>query len=127
MANKKMTIKQMFEAIAENPTLTAEQKAFLLERAEKSVKKSNGERKPTKTQEANKGLRVEILESMEEGRKYTISDMIKEFKCCEGLSSQKVSALIRQMVTDNLIQRVEEKRRAYFVKGEVAVEEEVDE
>ena len=121
-----MTIKQMFEAIAENPTLTAEQKAFLLERAEKSVKKSNGERKPTKTQEANAELREEIFEAMEEGVKYTISDMIKEFRCCADLSNQKVTAVIKPLI-DNGISKIVEGRKTYFVKGEVAVEEGDDE
>jgi hypothetical protein len=116
----------MFEAIAENPTLTAEQKAFLLERAEKSVKKSNGERKPTKTQEANDVLRAEIYEAMEEGVKYTISDMIKEFRCCADLSNQKVTAVIKPLI-DNGITKIVKGRKTYFVKGEVAVEEEVDE
>lgn len=126
MANKKMTIKQMFEVIAENPTLTAEQKAFLLERAAKSVKKSNGERKPTKTQEANDVLRAEIYEAMREGVKYTISDMIKSFPVCADLSNQKVTAVIKPLI-DNGITKIVEGRKTYFVKGEVAVEEEVDE
>lgn len=113
---KKMTIKEMFENIAKNPTLTEEQKAFLLERAEKSVKKSNSERKPTKTQLANEELRAEIFENMESGIKYTISDMIKKFDCCTELSNQKVSSIVRQLVADKLVERVEDKRRAYFVK-----------
>ena len=126
MANKKMTIKQMFEVIAENPTLTAEQKAFLLDRAEKSVKKSNGERKPTKTQEANDVLRKDILTSMREGVKYTISDMIKTIPVCADLSNQKVTAVIKPLI-DNGISKIVEGRKTYFVKGEVAVEEGDDE
>jgi hypothetical protein len=113
---KKMTIREMFEDIAKNPTLTEEQKAFLLERAEKSVKKSNGERKPTKTQLANDELRTEIFESMESGTKYTISDMIKAFPCCADLSNQKVTAVIKPLV-DNGITKVVEGRKTYFVKG----------
>ena len=113
---KKMTIKEMLEKIAENPTLTDEQKAFLLERAEKSVKKVSADRKPTKTQLANDELRENILECMDEGVKYTISDMIKEFKCCADLSNQKVTAVIKPLI-DNGITKVVEGRKTYFVKG----------
>ena len=113
---KKMTIKEMFENIAKNPTLTEEQKAFLLERAEKSVKKSNGERKPTATQVANDELRKNIFESMKSGVKYTVSDMIKSFPCCVELSNQKVTAVIKPLI-DNGITKVVEGRKTYFVKG----------
>jgi hypothetical protein len=113
---KKMTIKEMLEKIAENPTLTAEQKEFLLERAEKSVKKVSADRKPTKTQLANDELRAEIFESMESGVKYTVSDMIKKIGCCAELSNQKVTAVIKPLI-DNGITKVVEGRKTYFVKG----------
>ena len=48
----KMTITEQINAIAFD-TLTEEQFNFLVERALKSVRKSNGERKPTKVQKAS--------------------------------------------------------------------------
>lgn len=75
---------------------------------------SKGDRKPTATQKANILHKETILNSMEEDRLYTISEMLKEFPFSEELTSQRVSALVKQLKDDNLIIRVEDKRKAYF-------------
>jgi hypothetical protein len=54
---------------------------------------------------------------MKSGRLYTITDLIKEIPECEGLANQKISALVRG-VLDTKIERVEDKRKAYFRKIE---------
>ena len=53
---------------------------------------------------------------MEEGRRYTITEMCKEFPFAEELSNQRVSALITQMKKADLVERIEEKGKAYFIK-----------
>ena len=114
MANKK-TIKEMFTEIMANPTLTEEQVAFLKKRIELTERKNaSGEKKQTATQIANANLKDNILDSMEVGVKYQVTDMIKQFPCCADLTNQKVSALVRQLVNDKLIVRTEDKRKAYF-------------
>lgn len=75
---------------------------------------SKGDRKPTATQTANINHKETILNSMEEGKRYTISDMMKEFPFSEELSNQRVSALVKQLKDEQLIIRTEEKRKAYF-------------
>jgi predicted transcriptional regulator len=65
---------------------------------------------------ANEGIKDAILEAMEEGKKYTITDLMKEVEACAELSNQRVSALVRQLVTDGSVERTEEKRKAYFSK-----------
>lgn len=82
-------------------------------------KKNSAERKPTATQKANVGYKDAILEYMELGKKYTISDLMKEVVELEGLTNQRVSALVRQLKDDGLVLRTEEKRKAYFEKVEV--------
>lgn len=77
---------------------------------------SKGDRKPTATQKANEGHKEVILDSMMEGEKYTITQMCKEFPFTEELSNQRVSALITQLKKAELIERVEEKGKAYFIK-----------
>lgn len=118
MANStKKTIKVMFTQILENhrDVLTDEEVKFLEDRIEKAERKgANGERKPTATQVANEGLKTEILNSMEVGTKYTVTDMIKQFECCADLTNQKVSALVTQLKDAGKIKKTVEGRKAYF-------------
>lgn len=75
---------------------------------------SKGEKSLTPTQKANVSHKETILKSMERDRLYTISEMMKEFPFSEELSSQRVSALVKQLKDAQLIVRVEDKRKAYF-------------
>lgn len=79
-------------------------------------KKASGERKPTKTQTENEGLKSAILEYMDENVLYSIGQLAKEVPALIKIeaSSQKVSALIKQLKDANLVERVEENRKAYF-------------
>jgi len=76
--------------------------------------KSTGERKPTKTQIANEGFKACIVEHMEPGRLYTVTELSKEIPFGEELSTQRVSALVRQLKEAGAVVRTEEKRKAYF-------------
>ena len=90
MANvKKMTKREMFEMIKANHNLSADEIAF---------------------------IKADILDGMENGKKYTITDLMKEIPACAELSNQRVSALVRQLVADGSVERTEEKRKAYFHK-----------
>ena len=80
------------------------------------AKKNSAERKPTATQKANENYKTAILEFMEVGKKYTITDLMKEVMELADLSNQRVSALVRQLKEDGLVLREEEKRKAYFSK-----------
>ena len=79
-------------------------------------KNASGEGKLTATQIANNGIKEEILECManEPNRLFTISEMQKLFPCCAEMSNQRVSALVRQLVNDGKVERLEEKRKAVF-------------
>jgi len=117
MANtKKMTKREMFEQIKANYNLNADEIAFIDHELELLAKKNSAEKKPTAVQVANEGIKAEILEGMEVGKKYTITDLMKSVPACAELSNQRVSALVRQLVTDGSVERTEEKRKAYFSK-----------
>ena len=117
MANtKKMTKREMFEMIKANHNLSADEIAFIDHELELLAKKNSAEKKPTAVQVANEGIKAEILEGMEVGKKYTITDLMKSVPACAELSNQRVSALVRQLVTDGSVERTEEKRKAYFSK-----------
>lgn len=118
MANSvKKTQKEMFNEILNGYGLSAEHKAFLEGRIAQLDKKSASKSdKPTATQKANAELKDKILAEMEYDKAYTISEMLKVLPCCAELSNQKVSAICNQMVKDNLMIKVEDKRKSYFSK-----------
>lgn len=112
---KKMTIVEMYEAIIGKVegVLSAEEITFLVERKDMHSKK-NASRKPTKAQAENEGIKTAILDLMEEGKSYTVTDIQKMV----GLeSNQKASALIRQLKEAELVVRSEVKGKAYFTKA----------
>ena len=120
MANeKKMTKREKFEILANlaevkaNPMLVE----FIEHELELLAKKNaSGEGKLTASQKINEGIKTEILEEMSANpnRLYSISEMIKCFECCKDLSLPKVTALVTQLVKAECVERVEEKRKAYF-------------
>ena len=54
-----------------------------------------------------------ILDFMEPGKLYTITDILTGCPACMDMTNLRVSAMIRQMIPQN-IERIEEKRKAYF-------------
>ena len=119
MAEKKMTKREKFEMLAQldgvkaNPMLVE----FIEHELELLAKKNaSGEGKLTAVQIANNGIKEEILKCMakEPNRLFTISEMQKVFPCCADKSNQRVSALVRQLVNDGKVERLEEKRKAVF-------------
>ena len=119
---------KMTNAIALNiaiEVLSAEDKyTEVVEKLQKMLvqveKKNSAERKPTATQKENIGLKDAILYSMEIGKQYTVTDLMKSVAELDGLSNQRVSALVRQLLLEGKVEREEIKRKAYFsIKVEV--------
>lgn len=127
MANTtKKTIVSYLEEIKEildtNGLLTDELETFIDKRIEVTTKKnasgSNGEKKLTKEQEQNEVYMTEILNSMEVGKSYTITDMMKEFAVCENFPSpNKANALVKKLKDRGAVIRTEVKGKAYFTKA----------
>ena len=112
MANK-MTKRDYFNAILAKYPLTEDEKKFVQNELDLLAKK-NASKKPTATQVANEGIKTAILDNLDKGAKYTITDIMKLVPKCADLTNQKVSAIVKQMVEDGSMVRVEEKRKAYF-------------
>ena len=112
----KMTQKVALNYVVENCELPEEVKAKIESMIVALEKKSakSGERKPTKTQIANESFKSIIVDNMESGRLYTITEIAKEMPFGEELSNQRVSALVRQLKDAGIVVRTEEKRKAYF-------------
>ena len=82
-------------------------------------------KKATKTQEENVGIKDTILEVLATIEKGTITDIQKANATLSTLSNQKVSSLVRQLVEDKKVVRKEEGKKAYFslAESEVEIEE----
>lgn len=113
MSVKKLTKKEMFAQILAHTTDPAE-KEFILHEIELLEKKSES-KGMTETQKANEKVKAAILAALD--TKMTISQINKCVPECEGFSTSKTSALVRQLKNDLLVTRTEEKGVAYFVKA----------
>jgi predicted transcriptional regulator len=113
---KKITKREKFEmlkAIAEvqaNPVLSE----FIERELELLSKKNSAEKKPTAQQAENEAIKEIILENLTE--RMTISEMQKTIPDLAEYSNQKISALMRQLVLEGLIEKTEDKRKSYFSK-----------
>lgn len=113
MTTKKMTKADYFKQIMANYPLTKDEQDFVNHELELLAKKNSSEKKPTATQVANDGIKTAILNGMEEGKLYTITDLIKSIPEIADLTNQKVSALVRQLIPE-YIEKTEDKRKSYF-------------
>ena len=116
---KKITKREKFQMLLEIPAVNENDllvKFIEHELELLSKKNGSGEKKLTATQLANESIKEAILESMEDNRLYTVGEMIKEFSACVDLSAPKVTALVTQLKDKGLLERIEEKRRAYYRK-----------
>jgi hypothetical protein len=113
---KKLTKRDHFNtlltipAVSENPVLVD----FINHELELLSKKNSTDKKPTATQQANNVLKEAIIDLLVDGNPYTVSQIIKEVPECAGLSNQKVSALMVQLVNEGQVEKVIEKRVSYF-------------
>jgi hypothetical protein len=117
---KKMTKKDYFNelknipAVAENEALMnfIDHEIDLLNRKNTS---STGEKKMTATQKANEELKVVILEVLKAHKEpMTITEMMKADARLGELTNQKISAVIRLMLKEETVDRIEDKKKAMF-------------
>ena len=113
MANKKMTKKEMYAQILAHTTDKAERE-FLAHEIELLNKKSES-KGMTEAQKANEKIKEAILAALD--TKMTISQMNKCIPECNGFSTSKTSALVRQLKEACLVKRTEEKGVAYFERA----------
>lgn len=114
----KVTKKEMFEmlkgvaGVAEN----ADMVAFIDHEIELLNKKS-ANKKATKTQEENVGIKAEI-KSVLTADGATVTDIQSKSEMLAGLSNQRVSALLRQLVESGEVVKSTDKKKSYFALAE---------
>ena len=115
---RKPTKRDNFNALLKLSEVKADPKLveFITHEIELLDRKNTVDKKPTKTQQENEAIKSSVLSAMEANRLYSISEMLKEFPACKDMSNQKLSSLVRQMVLDKQVERIEDKRKAFFRK-----------
>lgn len=114
-------IKEMLNGNSVENFSVADALAFLDERIAITEKKnaSGGERKPTKEQIANEGVKDTIKAVLGEvGVPTTIADLQKASAELAEFSNQKISALLTQLVKGGAVVRTEVKGKAHFALAE---------
>jgi len=119
MTNK-MTNKKALEiaiaALNADPK-NAEVVAKLEKMVEQLEKKSGADRKPTAKQQENDKLRAIIMDWMTPEKVVTVSDMMKEIPELDGMSNQKVSALVKPLFDTGKLTKEIIKGRSYFSRA----------
>ena len=117
MANVKLTKKEMFAQILEIVKGDTVMEDFIKHEIELlDKKKSSSSKKAQETKDLNQKLAEDLLMALAElDRPVTISEFQKESTSnVSALSNQKISYLLRILVSDGLVVRTEEKKKAYF-------------
>ena len=113
---KKITKAQMFAMIKAVPEVTnnEEMVAFIDHELELLAKKSSS-KKPTKAQEENEVIKtkiVEVLGDFENGA--TASEVLGADSAFTGMSNQKISALLKQLVEAGTVVKTIDKKKSIF-------------
>ena len=115
---KKMTKKDYFNTLRSIPAVQADPTLveFIDHELELLAKKNSAEKKPTAQQVANAGAAEAILSHMsaDPNRLFSITELIKEVPACAELTNQRVSAIVRTLKEEGKVERIEEKRKAFF-------------
>ena len=117
-SNRKPTKRDRFNALLAIPAVAkdVELVEFINHEIELLDKKNTAERKPTAKQVENAGFKADILAWMEPDTKYLSADVAKGVPSiiAAGISPNRVTAMLTQLVNDGAIIRTEDKRKSYY-------------
>lgn len=105
------------EVVKANPTYVA-----YLENELALLDKKAQNKKATKTQEQNVGIKATILEVLATIGSGTVTDIQNGNEKLSALSNQKVSALVRQLVESGEVVKTTDKKKSIFSLAESEVE-----
>ena len=113
---EKITKKEMYARIRKAVEGNTEMVAFIDHEVELLTKKNSAKKKPTKNQKENMSIKESILDALTE-TPISITDLIASCEDLSGLTNQRVSALMTQLVDENKVIRITEKRKALFFRA----------
>ena len=109
-----MTKKEMFGEILKRVSDNTEMVEFLnheIELLERKASKST----QTKTQKENEGIKEIILNALTEiGKPVTITELQNANTELAEFSNQKISALLKQLVDSQVVNKMIDKKKSYF-------------
>jgi len=118
MTNRKPTQRENYAEIRE--ILVSAGRDDLVEFVDGRVaqldKKNSAERKPTAKQVENAGFKADIVAYMEPSVRYLSADLAKSVPSivAAGISANRVTAMLTQLVNDGTLVRTEDKRKNYY-------------
>ena len=111
---KKLTKKDYFKELKELVIDRQDLVDFIDHEIELLTKKGS-KSTPTKTQVENEAIKEKIVATLVELNKYaTITDIQNANVELADLSNQKISALLKQLVDTNVVEKMLDKKKAYF-------------
>lgn len=114
MANTKITKIEVLREMAQNEVIKANPNfANYVKHEIELLEKKSANRKSTKTQAENVGIKAEILKALEGSEGMTVSK-IMPLVGDGAYTNQKIASLLRQLVESGEVVRYIEKRVAYF-------------
>lgn len=114
MANK-ITKREVINAMLANEVVSANSTwVAYLENELALIEKKAANKKSTKTQEENKGIKSVILDTLTSIGSGTITDIQNANSDLAELSNQKVSALVRQLVESGEVVKTTDKKKSIF-------------
>ena len=118
MTTRKPTKRDRFNALLAIPAVSADADLveFINHEIELLDKKNTAERKPTPKQVENASYKADILAFCEPDTLYNAGDIAKGVPsiAAAGLSVQRVSAMLTQLVNDGSLVKTEDKRKNYY-------------
>ena len=116
---KKMTHKDYFTALLNMPEVQnyPGMTEFIEGRITALEKKASAPKKESEADKVKSSIKSDVLAflSANEGKKFTITQMMKQVPNLPAeISNQRLTSLVTQMVRENEVERVVEKRVSYF-------------
>ena len=115
---KKLTKRDRFEALLKLSEVQADPAMveFINHEIDLLSRKNAGDKKPTANQIVNDGYKDIIFAELSANpdKLYTVTDLIKNVDGLGDLTNQRVSALLRQMIEANGVEKIVDKRKSYF-------------
>lgn len=119
---QKMTNATKFDEVikalkGEDSALSVDEMVEFLEGRKAQAQKKAGTRKPTAQQKENEGFKENILDTLTaEGK--TVSEIIASNDDLSGLTNQRVSALLRQLVLAGKVVKTKDGKKSLFAIAE---------
>ena len=116
MAEKKLIKKDYFYMLREIVvSMKREDLVNFIDNEIELLNKKSSRTTLTQTQKENEILKEKIVKTLKELNKFSTITEIQESNAeLADLSNQKISALLKQLVDTNVIEKVIEKKKAYF-------------